>query len=230
MKKTLMIVSLCLSSVVLTGCMEKKVDLTKKEQKESYSFGYNIGKNLSLEDDAIDLNVLVKGMKDGFNNDGQLTEKEMQEVLVNFQKEQQEKEMERLKMVAEKNKEAASVFLAENKAKDGVVTRKSGLQYKVLEKGAGKKSPSKNDTVVVHYAGRLIDGTEFDSSYKRNTPAEFPVNAVIEGWTEVLQLMTPGDKWEVYVPSELAYGTRGAGASIGPNSLLIFDIELIDVK
>lgn len=125
-------------------------------------------------------------------------------------------------------KEAGEKFLAENKGKEGVVTLKSGLQYKILKNGNGAK-PKATDTVKCHYEGRLTDGTVFDSSIRRGEPAEFPVNGVIAGWVEALQLMNVGSKWQLYIPSELAYGSHGAGQAIGPNETLIFDVELLDI-
>ena len=129
----------------------------------------------------------------------------------------------------EKAKQAGEKFLAENKTKPGVKTLDDGIQYKIIKEGTGKK-PTAESSVVAHYRGTLIDGTEFDSSYKRGEPATFPLNGVIKGWQEVLPMMADGSEWQVYIPSELAYGSRGAGANIGPNETLIFDIELIDVK
>jgi FKBP-type peptidyl-prolyl cis-trans isomerase FklB len=133
------------------------------------------------------------------------------------------------KVDAEKNIKAGEEFLAANKVKEGVVTTESGLQYKVIEEGSGPK-PSPTDNVTVHYKGTLINGEEFDSSYKRNQPATFPVNGVIKGWTEALQLMSKGSKWELYIPSEIAYGAQGAGGAIGPNEVLIFEVELLEIN
>lgn len=130
--------------------------------------------------------------------------------------------------MAADNKATGEAFLAENAKKDGITTTDSGLQYRVIEEGTGK-TPSASDTVSCHYAGTLIDGTEFDSSYKRGQPAQFPVGGVIAGWTEALQMMKVGGKWEVFLPSEIAYGARGAGGAIGPNETLVFTIELIDI-
>ena len=132
-------------------------------------------------------------------------------------------------MAGDVNKAKGDAFLAANKAKDGVVTLPSGLQYKIVTPGTGAK-PKLSDSVVCHYRGTLIDGTEFDASSKHGGPATFPVNQVIKGWTEALQLMPVGSKWQLYIPSELAYGSRGAGGDIGPNSTLIFDIELLSIK
>jgi FKBP-type peptidyl-prolyl cis-trans isomerase FklB len=131
--------------------------------------------------------------------------------------------------LSEKNKKEGEEYLAENKKKEGIITTQSGLQYKVLKKGTGK-IPKSTDTVTVNYRGTLIDGTEFDSSYRRGQPASFKVNGVIRGWTEALQLMKEGAKWQLYIPSNLAYGERGAGRNIGPNSTLIFEVELISIN
>jgi FKBP-type peptidyl-prolyl cis-trans isomerase FklB len=140
-----------------------------------------------------------------------------------------EKQAERTKQLAEKNKKEGEAFLAANKTKEGIKTLPSGLQYKVIKEGTGK-TPTAEDTVVTNYRGTLTDGTEFDSSYKRGQPATFPVKGVIPGWTEALQLMKEGSKWELFIPSNLAYGEQGAGGVIGPNAALIFEIELISVK
>ena len=158
-----------------------------------------------------------------------MTEQEMKETLAGLQKELMEKQAERAKLLAEKNKKEGEAFLAANKTKEGVKTLPDGLQYKVIKEGTGK-TPKADDTVVTNYRGTLIDGTEFDSSYKRGQPATFPVKGVIPGWTEALQLMKEGSKWELFIPSNLAYGERGAGNAIGPNATLVFEIELISVK
>ena len=159
------------------------------------------------------------------NNELKLSKEEMQKILTDFQV----KEQEELAAAASNNKEIGKKFLEENKAKEGVVTIESGLQYKIIKAGEGEK-PKSNSQVVVHYRGTLIDGTEFDSSYSRGEPATLGVNQVIRGWQEALQLMPVGSKWQIYVPSNLAYGERGAGGSIKPNSTLIFDIELLEIK
>jgi FKBP-type peptidyl-prolyl cis-trans isomerase FklB len=158
-----------------------------------------------------------------------LSEQEIRETMAVFQKEMMARQEELSKKLGEKNKKEGDVFLAENKKKDGVKTLPSGLQYKVVKAGTGKK-PKLTDTVTTHYRGTLIDGTEFDSSYRRGQPATFPVNGVIPGWTEALQLMEEGAKWELFIPSNLAYGERGAGRDIGPHATLIFDIELITIQ
>jgi len=158
-----------------------------------------------------------------------MTEEEIRESLSALQKELMEKQAEKTKLMGEKNKKEGEAFLAENKKKEGVVTLPSGLQYKVIKEGTGKQ-PSADATVETNYRGTLIDGTEFDSSYKRGQAATFPVNGVIAGWTEALQLMKEGAKWQLFVPANLAYGERGAGNVIGPNATLIFEVELISVK
>jgi FKBP-type peptidyl-prolyl cis-trans isomerase FklB len=139
------------------------------------------------------------------------------------------KQQELAKMAGEKNQKEGEAFLAENKKKEGVITLPSGLQYKVIKAGSGNK-PKATDTVTVHYQGTLVNGTEFDSSYRRGQPVSFPVNGVIPGWTEALQLMEAGAKWQIVIPSNLAYGDRGAGPQIGPNATLIFEIELISIQ
>ena len=158
-----------------------------------------------------------------------MTEQEMKETLTGLQKELIEKQAERNKQIAEKNKKEGEAFLAANKTKEGVKTLPDGLQYKVIKEGTGK-TPTEKDSVVCNYRGTLTDGTEFDSSYKRGQPATFPVKGVIPGWTEALKMMKEGSKWELFIPSNLAYGERGAGNVIGPNATLIFEIELISVK
>jgi FKBP-type peptidyl-prolyl cis-trans isomerase FklB len=158
-----------------------------------------------------------------------MSDQEMQETMMSFQKEMRAKQEEANRQLGAKNKAAGEAFLAQNKSKEGVTTLPSGLQYRVLKAGSGKK-PKATDTVVTHYKGTFLNGTEFDSSFKRNQPATFKVNGVIRGWTEALQLMEEGAKWIVYVPPALAYGERGAGQQIGPNATLIFEIELISIQ
>jgi FKBP-type peptidyl-prolyl cis-trans isomerase FklB len=146
-----------------------------------------------------------------------------------FQKEMMAKQQELAKRLGEKNKKEGEAFLSENRKKEGIKALPSGLQYKVVKAGTGKK-PKSTDTVTTHYRGTLIDGTEFDSSYRRGQPASFPVSGVIPGWTEALQLMEEGAKWQLFIPPNLAYGERGAGSQIGPNATLIFEIELISIQ
>jgi FKBP-type peptidyl-prolyl cis-trans isomerase len=198
------------------------------DQKVAYSIGYNFGQQLAANTDSLDLNVLIAGLKDGFNgSDEKLTAEERTQVMQAFSKRRQEEMKNQRSEIETKNKSAGQAFLTENKAKEGVVTLESGLQYKVLTEGTGAK-PAATDTVKVHYVGTLIDGTEFDSSVARGEPAEFALNRVIPGWTEALQLMKAGGKWQLFIPAELAYGPRGSGA-IEPHSTLIFDVELLEV-
>ncbi len=208
---------------------EKKI-LQSQKDKVSYSIGLNIGRKLAsdLKSQSIDIdsNLLTKGIQDALAGAKPLlTDQEIQETMVAFQKELVAKWEE----TGKKNKADGEAFLAENKKKKGVKALPSGLQYKVIKAGAGKK-PKPDDTVTVNYRGTLINGTEFDSSYKRGQPATFPVTGVIPGWTEALQLMEEGAKWELFIPSNLAYGERGTGGVIGPNATLIFEIELVSIK
>ena len=209
---------------------DPKMTLKTDKDKVSYSIGLNIGRSMKTEGLDINPDALAAAMKDVFaGTKPQLTEEEIQTVMQNFQKEMMAKRSKSQEEGLSKNKAEGVKFLADNKAKPGVKTTASGLQYKVIKDGAGK-TPKATDTVKTHYRGTLINGKEFDSSYKRGEPAEFPVNGVIKGWTEALQLMKEGSKWQLFIPSELAYGERGAGQDIGPNSTLIFDIELLSVK
>jgi FKBP-type peptidyl-prolyl cis-trans isomerase FklB len=204
--------------------------LKTQKDKVSYSIGLDIGKNMKKQLLDIDPDLLARGIKDALS-DGKhlLTEEEVQTVMTAFQQEMQAKAGARNKEVGDKNMKEGETFLAANKKKEGVVTLPSGLQYKVTTAGNGKK-PKSSDTVTTQYRGTLIDGTEFDSSYKRGQPASFPVTGVIAGWTEALQLMPVGSKWLLVIPSSLAYGPRGAGQMIGPNATLIFEIELLSIQ
>ena len=219
--------------VVLLACQSHTQQTSKlKNQKDSlsYSIGVNIGKSFKQQSIDVDPNLLTQGIKDEIaGGKMMLTEDEAQAVLATFQKEMVAKHDETTKAVAEKNKNDGSAFLVENKKKDGIVTLPSGLQYKVLAMGTGKK-PKATETVSVNYRGTLIDGTEFDNSYKRGQPATFEVNGVIKGWTEALQLMPVGSKWQLFVSSDLAYGERGAGQVIPPNATLIFEVELLSIS
>jgi len=221
-----------LSILVLVSQVEGKEDVVLKSQKDkiSYVIGMDIGSNFKKQSIAIDPDILMRGIKDGLSGGKSLlTEQEVRDVTTAFQKEMVAKQEELNKKLGEKNKKEGEVFLAENKKKEGVKTLPSGLQYKVIKAGTGKK-PKSTDTVTTQYRGTLIDGTEFDSSYRRGQPASFPVNGVIPGWTEALQLMEEGAKWQLVVPSNLAYGDRGAGRQIGPNATLIFEVELISIQ
>jgi len=236
MKRVLTATAVTLAMMFLAvGCTagEKKVEIKElKDQKEkvSYSIGLNIGNDFKTQGVEVDTNILLKGMTDALTGaQPMLTEEQIAETLTQLQKDMVAKQETMAKEAAEKNKTAGAAFLAENGKKEGVTTLPSGLQYKVIEEGKGAK-PSLESTVTVHYKGTLVDGKEFDSSYSRNEPATFPVKGVIPGWTEAMQLMTEGSKWEIVIPSELAYGERGAGPVIGPNSTLIFEVELIKIQ
>jgi FKBP-type peptidyl-prolyl cis-trans isomerase FklB len=224
-----------LSLVFIAGqaVAEEKKQMSEKE-KISYSVGYTQGSGMAgffkTQSVELDTNTVEDGFKAGLSGAKPvLTEDEMHQTLSELQKKIAAKQAEGVKEAAEKNKKAGEAFLAENKKKEGIVTLPDGLQYKVLKEGAGK-TPKATDKVKVNYRGTLIDGKEFDSSYKRGEPATFQVNAVIPGWTESLQLMKVGSKWEVFIPSGLAYGARGAGQMIGPDSTLIFEIELLSIE
>ncbi len=207
-----------------------ETSLKTKKDKVSYVIGVNVGKGMQQQSIDIDPDIFAKGLKDAMTGaKTAITDEEMRQVLTAFQKEMAEKQAEKMKVVAEKNKKEGEAFLAANKKKKGVKTLPSGLQYKVIKEGTGEM-PKLTDTVTTNYRGTLIDGTEFDSSYKRGQPAKFPVKGVIAGWTEALQLMKVGSTWQLFIPSSLAYGERGAGNIIGPNATLIFDIELISIN
>jgi FKBP-type peptidyl-prolyl cis-trans isomerase FklB len=210
--------------------------LKTDKDKESYAIGLNIGKSIHRDGVDVDPNILLRGMKDALN-DGKpaLTDDEAKAVMTSLQtrlrKQQAEKAQvaaEASKKLGEADKAAGDAFLAENKTKDGVVTLPSGLQYKILTEGTGPK-PTATDTVVCNYRGTLLDNTEFDSSYKRNQPLTIPVGGVIKGWTEALQLMPVGSKWQLFIPSDLAYGPTAKGP-IPPNSTLIFEVELLSIQ
>ncbi|MFA5903791.1 MAG: FKBP-type peptidyl-prolyl cis-trans isomerase [Desulfobacula sp.] len=202
--------------------------LKTDKDKISYILGINMGEHFKRDSIDINVDILMKGFKDALSGaKPMLSEEEMGAAMTKFQQELAAKQMEKAKAIGEKNAKEGGAFLEANKKKDGVITLKSGLQYKVLTEGTGKM-PKESDTVTTHYRGTLIDGTEFDSSYKRNEPVSFQVNGVIPGWTEALQLMKAGSKWQLFIPPDLAYGERGA-APIGPNATLIFDVELISV-
>ena len=204
--------------------------LTTDKEKQSYAVGMNLGENLKSQSVDIDPNLLLKGMKDSMaGGKTLLTQDEEHATLMALQTGLRKTMMEKMQKVADKNKTEGAAFLATNKSKPGVVTLPSGLQYKILQPGTGPK-PTSSDSVSTNYRGTLIDGTEFDSSYKRGQAATFPVTGVIKGWTEALQLMPVGSKWQLYVPASLAYGDKAASPVLGPNATLIFDVELISIK
>lgn len=205
--------------------------LTTSKQKASYAIGMNWGGGLHKQGIDVDSAALIQGMKDALGGGKTLlTEDEARAALMQLQSEVQAKQQEKAQQEGAANKKEGDEFLAANKGKEGVVTLPSGLQYKILKEGSGAK-PTAADSVVCNYRGTLINGTEFDSSYKRGEPATFPVGGVIRGWTEALQLMPVGSKWQLFIPSDLAYGARGTpGGPIGVNSTLVFEVELLSIK
>ena len=224
MKRFIVIVSASLLAFPLFG-QEKSPQFKDQKDKVSYSIGMQIGFNLGRQKVDINPDVLAAGIKDALANKPLLTPDQVKDVMAQFEKDMEQKQ----KQLGEKNKTEGAKFLEDNKKKPDVKTTASGLQYKVIKDGTGTQ-PKATDMVTVNYRGTLIDGTEFDSSYKRGQPATFPVNGVIKGWTEALQLMKQGSKYQLFIPSGLAYGERAMGSDIGPNSTLIFEVELQEVK
>ncbi len=210
--------------------------LKTEREKASYAFGVDMAGNFKRQGIEVDLDLFIKGLQDGLSGGKLLmSDDDLRKTIILFHSALRRKQAEmkrkqaQISPAAEENKKAGEAFLTENKTKEGVVTLPSGLQYKILKAGEGKK-PTDSDIVEVNYRGTFIDGTEFDSSYGRKQPATFKVSGVIPGWKEALKLMSVGSKWQIFVPSQLAYGERGAGSKIGPNATLIFEIELISIK
>jgi FKBP-type peptidyl-prolyl cis-trans isomerase FklB len=227
--RVFVIAVLSLAFCVGQAVAEDKKEMSEKE-KLSYSIGYSQGSRMAdffkAQSVDVDTNTMIEAFKAGLSSTKPaLSEQNMREILAGFQKDLTAKQAERMKELADKNKKAGEDFLAENKKKEGIVTKPSGLQYKVLKEGTGE-TPKATDKVKVNYKGTLIDGKEFDMQ----NGAVFQVNKVIPGWTEALQMMKVGSKWEVFIPANLAYGERGSGPMIGPNSTLIFEIELVSIE
>ncbi|MCK5876200.1 MAG: FKBP-type peptidyl-prolyl cis-trans isomerase [Candidatus Marithrix sp.] len=226
---TIVMMGLFVSQVSAEEVNNTADTLTTQKDKISYIFGHNIGKNMNQQGLEINMDSLSQGMLDGLSNkESKISVEEMTTIMQDFKKELNAKKTAMKKVQAEKNSKEGDVFLAENAKKDGIVVLPSGLQYKVLTPGTGE-IPKADSQVKTNYRGTLIDGTEFDSSYKRNKPATFSVGGVISGWTEALQLMKEGAKWQLFIPSKLAYGPKGAGGKIGPDATLIFEIELLEI-
>jgi len=203
--------------------------LKTDEQKLSYAMGLDLGEYFKGLEEKFDLAVLQQGINDGYNgNKPLMSPEDAAAIQQDFAKRQQEKQLQKAVAMVQKNRKAAEEFLKANKVKEGVVETKTGLQYKIIKKGEGAK-PAPVDTVKVHYTGTLQDGKEFDSSYKRNEPAVFQVNQVIAGWQEALPLLSTGTTAELYIPPDLAYGDRGAPPVIEPGSMLVFQVELLEV-
>jgi FKBP-type peptidyl-prolyl cis-trans isomerase len=223
-------VALALLVVVSQVKAQEGSVLKTQKDKISYSLGLNIGNNLKKQAVDVDPDLLARGIKDAVSGTKPLlTDAEVQEVLTAFQKEMVAKQQQENAQLGDKNKKEGTAFLAANKTKEGVKTLPSGLQYKVIKQGTGPK-PKDTDTVKANYKGSLVDGTVFDSSEQHGGPATLRVNGVIKGWTEALQLMEVGSKWQLFVPAELAYGERGAGEVIGPNATLVFEVELVSIE
>ncbi len=228
MKKQIII-----AASIITGCFlistttnAEDASLSSDKQKFSYAIGLQIGQSIASQDVDIDSDALILAIKDAIAGEKpRVSVEELQRVMVAEQKKAEKKQL----ADADENLKVGKSFLEENKKRTGIKTTDSGLQYRVITEGSGIK-PTIDDTVTVHYRGTLIDGTEFDSSYKREQPATFPLKGVIKGWQEALPMMKQGSKWEIFVPADLAYGSKGAGGKIGPNETLIFEIELLDIK
>jgi FKBP-type peptidyl-prolyl cis-trans isomerase FklB len=215
-----------------SGAGKTQAPLALKTQKDkfSYALGMNLGANLHKQSVPVDPNIMARGLKDALaGGKTLLTEEEARAAITTVQNDMREKQQAKMQAAGGANKKEGEAFLADNKSKEGVIALPSGLQYKVLKEGNGPK-PTATDSVVCNYRGTLINGTEFDSSTKHGGPATFPVNGVIKGWTEALQLMPVGSKWQLFVPSDLAYADRGAGGDIGPNATLIFEVELVSIQ
>lgn len=222
------------TSKTATAKTAPPLPLKTEKDKHSYAIGVNVGKGLSqnLKQSGVDIDpaVLVRGIKDVLAGDKQsMTDQEAQDTLKALQADMRKTQDEKAKELADANKKEGDEFLAANKAKEGVTTLPDGLQYKILQEGTGPK-PTASDSVTVNYRGSLLNGTEFDSSYKRGQPATFQVGQIIKGWTEALELMPVGSKWQLFIPSDLAYGARGAGRDIGPNASLVFEVELLSIQ
>ncbi len=224
-----LLVAMLLAGPVLAGEQEE-TGLTSDLQKLSYALGLDLGSYFKNLGEDLDLEVLSQGVRDAYQgNKPLLSAEEAAAIQQKFVQKQREEELKKTLELITRNKKAAEDFLAENGRKEGVVTTESGLQYKILTRGNGAR-PTQDDTVKVHYKGTLLNGTEFDSSYSRGEPAVFPLNQVIPGWTEALQLMNVGSKAQVVLPPDLAYGDRGAPPVIEPASLLIFEVELLGIE
>ena len=205
--------------------------LKSQEEKAGYVIGIQLGKQLIISKDDIDLDAMKQGMKDIFTgNKPKLSNDVMRDAMMKYQESKKKRELAMVNKFSKHNKKEGLAYLEANKKKKGVKTLKSGLQYKILKSGKGKVSPKITDKVVTHYHGTLIDGTVFDSSVERGEAVSFPVNAVIKGWTEALMKMKVGDKWQLVIPSHLAYGEQGAPPKIGPGATLIFDVELLEIQ
>ncbi len=228
----LIVFCILLVAVSFTACAQEKElakeDIKSTEQKVSYAIGKDIGKNLKMQGIDIQLAEFMQGIKNGLNDKSYFTEEELTAILTQFQQDMMAKRNEKNKLIGDKNQKEGEEYLAANAAKEGVITTESGLQYKVIKSGSGPK-PAKTDRVKVHYTGTYINGEKFDSSYDRNEPMTFAVTGVIPGWTEALLMMSPGDKWELAIPYNIAYGANGKPPVIEPYKTLLFEVELLEI-
>ncbi len=228
--KKVIIAAMALGLVACQPAKEKEISLDNIDTKNSYAIGLKFGESMKREIEELQLKAFFSGVTHGFEGEGaKLTPEEVAATMQTFQTQKMAEMKKKSESALAENQTVSTAFLVENKARDGVNTLESGLQYEILSSGDGE-SPSTADKVTVHYHGTLIDGTVFDSSVERGSPATFGVGQVIKGWTEALQLMKTGDKWKLFIPSDLAYGSRGAGGKIGPNAALIFEVELISIE
>src|SRR5205823_257795 len=226
MKYLVLVTAISAALSVSSFAQEQAPQLKDLKDKASYSIGMNIGMNFKKQNVELNPDALLAGVKDAMSGKKPaLSETEAREVMNTWSKELADKQ----KAMADKNADEGKKFLEENKKKEGVKTTASGLQYKVLKEGNGPQ-PKATDTVTVDYRGTLLNGSEFDSSYKRGQPATFPLNGVIKGWTEGLQLMKTGSKYQLFVPASLAYGERAVSPELGANATLIFEVELLEIK
>jgi len=223
--KSITVSAIVLSFVLTASGQDKAPPLKDQKDKFSYAVGLNIGMNFQKQHVDVNPDNIMAGLKDGIAGKPQMTMDQIRETMVAFEKDMQQKQAE----AGKKNEADAEKFLADNKKKDGVKTTASGLQYKMIKDGSGAQ-PKASDTVTVNYRGTLVDGTEFDSSYKRGQPATLPLGGVIKGWTEGLQLMKTGSKYQFVIPPDLAYGVNSPSPTIPPNSALIFEVELISIQ
>ena len=224
--KTRLLLTVCAFVLSYSALAQDTIELSTDKKKFSYVVGFQIGQRLKSDNMDLDPKAVALAIRDVLDGSSpKLSPEQMQAIVQSYQQEQME---ERVALAAA-NQSAGDEYLAANKSNEGVVELPSGLQYKEITAGAGK-TPQAGDTVLVHYRGTLLNGEEFDSSYGRGEPAAIPLEGVIPGWQEALQLMSEGAKWEVFIPSNLAYGEQGAGTSIGPNETLVFEIELLEVQ
>ena len=230
MRPNAIAIATCLSSLICVGWAGEDSDISSENDRINYSIGYKMGSDLKGQRVELNAEQLLNGVQDALSAAApRMTPEAMSATLFELKRRIMALQQEERLQTAQRNRKQGEAFLAENATQEGTIVLASGLQYSILENGAGK-SPDKDDWVKVHYRGTLLDGKEFDSSYRREAPAAFQVDSVIDGWTEALQLMKAGDKWQLFIPPELAYGERGMGSRIPPNSLLIFELELLSIK